>query len=287
MLAFNKHSSGQDQDTLNPARLRTVIITESAFFAGTLLGLGNMWYDGVEKSSFHTFNDNAEWLQMDKIGHVFAAYNAGYYGMEVLKWAGVKRKQRIVYGGTLGLLFLTTVEVFDGYSKKWGFSWSDMAANAVGSGLVIGQELAFSDQLIRIKFSYHDNKIPEYRRDVLGKDLLQQIFKDYNGQTYWASINLRSTTGVDFFPAWLNAAVGYGATGMPSARSNEIQIGQKTYVFPQYRQYYFSFDIALEKIKTKSAFLNAALKSFSVLKVPFPTFEYNSKNGIRFLPVYF
>lgn len=284
---MSQFSFGQEQNAVDTSRLRTVVITESALFAGTLFGLGTMWYDGKDKSSFHFFNDNAEWLQMDKAGHVFAAYNTGYFGMEALEWAGVEGKKKILYGGTVGLVFLTTVEIFDGFGKKWGFSWGDMAANFAGTGLVIGQELLFKDQPVRLKFSYHDNKIPEYRSDILGENLLQQVFKDYNGQTYWMSINLQSITGSDFFPNWLNLSLGYGATGMPSARSNRIKIGEKEYIFNQYRQYYLSLDISLEKIKTQSGFFNAVLKSFSVLKVPFPTLEYNKQNGLKFHAVYF
>lgn len=287
LVSLLQFFNGQAQNTIDTTRLRTVVITESALFAGTLIGLGTMWYDEKDRSSFHFFNDNAEWKQLDKAGHFFAAYNAGYFGMQALEWAGVEGKKKVFYGGSLGLAFLTTVEIFDGFGKKWGFSWGDMAANFAGTGLVIGQELAFSDQPVRIKFSYHDNQIPTYRKDVLGENLMQQLIKDYNGQTYWASINLKSLTGEDVFPAWLNLAIGYGATGMPSARSNKIKIGEKEYIFEQYRQYYLSFDIALEKIKSNSGFLNALLKSFSVLKVPFPTLEYNQKNGIRFYPIYF
>ena len=59
-------------DSLNTSRRTTVYISEAAIGGLTLLALNQMWYADFERSKFHTFNDNNEWLQMDKMGHVFS-----------------------------------------------------------------------------------------------------------------------------------------------------------------------------------------------------------------------
>ena len=43
---------------------------------------------------------------------------------------------------------------------------------------------------------------------------VERMLKDYNGQTYWLSANLKSFFQGSNIPAWLNVAVGYGADGM-------------------------------------------------------------------------
>ena len=40
------------------------------------------------------------------------------------------------------------------------------------------------------------------------------MLKDYNGQTYWLSANLKSFFPGSNIPPWLNVAIGYGADGM-------------------------------------------------------------------------
>jgi hypothetical protein len=45
-----------------------------------------------------------------------------------------------------------------------------------------------------------------YRPNVLGSSLGTNA-KDYNGQTYWLSVNLHSFIKA---PKWLNLAIGYG-----------------------------------------------------------------------------
>jgi hypothetical protein len=40
------------------------------------------------------------------------------------------------------------------------------------------------------KFSFHTTQYAQYRPNVLGSSLAEQILKDYNGQTYWLSVNL-------------------------------------------------------------------------------------------------
>jgi uncharacterized protein YfiM (DUF2279 family) len=222
------------QDSLNPKRLKTVLALETIGYAGAMVGMYSLWYKDVPSSSFHTFNDNNEWNQMDKVGHGMTSYYVGKAGYEVLKWSGVSRKKSIWYGGTLGLFFLTSVEVFDGFSSDWGFSWGDIAFNAAGSGLFIGQQLAWNEQRVLLKYSFHQSDYWQIRPNVLGENLLQQSIKDYNGQTYWLSANIASFMGEDTkFPKWLNLAVGYGADGMIGAFNNNLYPNIK-----RKRQYY-------------------------------------------------
>ena len=101
-------------DTLNISRRNAVIITEVSLSTLTLVGLNELWYNDFERSSFHTVNDADEWLQMDKLGHMFSSYQLGRAGSEVLNWSGVGEKNQLIYGATLGFTFLTAVEVFDG-----------------------------------------------------------------------------------------------------------------------------------------------------------------------------
>jgi hypothetical protein len=61
----------------------------------SLVALSNAWYKDYPQSSFHFFNDNDDWLQVDKAGHVFSAYTTGKWSMEMWRWAGLSKKQRI------------------------------------------------------------------------------------------------------------------------------------------------------------------------------------------------
>ena len=118
-------------DTLNKPQRNAVIITEASLAGITLIGLNQLWYADYPRSKFQTINDTNEWLQMDKMGHMLSSYQVGRIGADVLSWSGVSKKNQLLYGATLGFTFLTAVEILDGYSSEWGFSWSDMAANGL------------------------------------------------------------------------------------------------------------------------------------------------------------
>lgn len=272
-------------DTLNKPRRNLVVITEASVAALTLVGLNQLWYADYPKSKFHTLNDNSEWLQMDKIGHVYSSYQLGRIGANMLAWSGVSKKDQLIYGSTIGLAFLTVVEVFDGFSEEWGFSWGDMAANAAGTGLFVGQELLWKEQRMTLKYSFHQTDYAAQNPDKLGDGFAQEFLKDYNGQTYWLSLNLRSFFKDSKIPIWFNIAFGYGADGMITGTNdadNEFTTNQDPY-----RQYYFSLDIDLTKIKTNSHVLKTIFDIFNVVKVPFPALEFNEENGIKFHGIYF
>src|SRR5690606_4046437 len=105
-----------------------------------------------------------------------------------------------------------------------------------------------------LKFSFHTTPYASRRPNVLGSNLPEQILKDYNGQTYWLSMNLHSFFKGSKIPNWLNVAVGYGAEGMITGQDdlvNMIFLPEKA----RFRQFYLSFDMDLTKIKTNSHFL--------------------------------
>ncbi len=272
-------------DTLNTSRRNAVVITEASMATLTLVGLNQLWYADYPKSKFHTLNDNNQWLQMDKLGHVFSAYQLGRLGANTLHWSGVSKQDQLIYGSTIGVAFLTVVEVFDGYSEEWGFSWGDMAANVTGAGLYVGQELLWKEQRFTLKYSFHRTDYAPQNPEVLGNGFSEEFLKDYNGQTYWLSLNLHAFFNESKIPSWLNVALGYGAEGMISgSNTNDNDVVQEQ---NPYRQFYLSLDVDLTRIKTNSHVLRTIFDVFNVIKVPFPALEFNDKNGIKFHGIYF
>ncbi|MDY7393734.1 DUF2279 domain-containing protein [Aureibaculum sp. 2210JD6-5] len=286
-VAQQKSSFWEKSDSLNIKRRNTVYITEAAAASLTLVGMHQLWYANYDSSSFHTINDSNDWLQMDKVGHAMGAYYVGKVGMDLLDWAGESKKNQLIYGATLGFGFLSAVEIFDGFSKEWGFSPSDILANASGAGLLIGQELLWNEQRILMKYSFHTTKYAEQRPELLGESFLEQTLKDYNGQTYWLSANIWSFAKESRFPKWLNVAVGYGADGMISG-SDDYLIQTSLNVRPErIRQFYLSLDVDLTKIKTESKFIKTLFSTINFIKIPAPTLEISSQGKAKFHPMYF
>lgn len=281
----NKPSFFQKSDTLNKTRRNAIYITEAAGATIALIGLNQLWYADYPRSKFHFFNDNSAWMQMDKFGHAYSSYFIGKMGMDALDWAGESKKNQLLYGATLGFVFLTTIEIFDGFSEEWGFSTGDVMANALGTGLLIGQELLWDEQRIQYKFSFHTTSYAQKFPDKLGENTLQQIFKDYNGQTYWFSINIWSFFKESKFPKWLNIAFGYGANGLPE---NSYDLSSRPIQkIESYRQIFASIDVDLTKIKTNSPFLKTVFNVFNVIKIPAPAIEYRSNGDFKFYGLYF
>lgn len=272
-------------DTLNKSRRTGVYIGESIALGATLVGLNQIWYKDYPQTNFHFINDNKQWLQMDKLGHVYSTYHLGRVGAEMLQWSGASKKEQLIYGSTLGLGFLTVVEVFDGFSQEWGASSGDIIANVSGTALYVSQELLWKEQRITPKFSFLQTKFASQRPETLGASLNEQILKDYNGQTYWLSFNVHSFTKDKFVPKWLNVAIGYGGEGMLYGKDAEaIENG---IIQNPYRQFYLSLDVDLTKITTKSHFLKTLFSVFNTIKIPAPTLQYDEYNGLRAHFIYF
>ena len=265
-------------------RVKLITAANITGYSVAMIGLYSAWYKNYPQSHFHTFNDNKEWLQIDKISHAFGAYAEGKTSMELWRWTGISRKKRIWIGGMSGIVYQTIIETLDGFSAQWGWSWGDFSANILGSGILIAQELTWDEQRIQFKFSNHrksysDPSLNQRRDQIFGKSNLQRFIKDYNGQTFWLSANIRSFFPKSKLPPWLMVSFGAGAEGMFGATEN---IGRDTAGninfnrtdIKRYRQWYLAPDIDLSKIKTRHKGIKLALTLLNVVKFPMPSLEY-------------
>ena len=248
-----------------------------------MTGLYQIWYKDYPSESFHFFNDDGQWMQMDKCGHYFTAFQISRISSDVLSWTGTKRKKAIWYGAATGFLFQTNLELFDGFSSEWGFSVGDMTANTLGCASVLTQYLAWNELRIIPKISFHTTSYAAVHPDLLGANLGQQWLKDYNGQTYWLSFNVRKLTQQNFFwPTWLCVSGGYGADAMVRGRTTESHAEG----YYPYRQFYLSLDIDFQSIHSKSKVINTLLYSINMLKVPMPALEFG-EHGVKMHAIYF
>ena len=291
-------------DTLNKNRVVASLAITSAASTTFAIGLYNTWYSKFEKESFHFFNDWGEWNHMDKAGHVHTAYFQSLLCYKGAKWTGMNKKNSILTGFVCGMIFQTTVEVFDGFSSKWGFSVPDMASNLSGAGIFALQQYYWDEQRIAIKISsipIDYSSAPIYSLDgsstttldirsksLFGNNFFERYLKDYNAQTYWASLNIHSFLGEKkIWPKWLNLAVGFGSENLFGGFENSWMENNKSYVlnkdvFPRYNQLFLSLDIDFTKINIKNSFLKSLFSGLNIFKVPAPAIEFNTEGRIIF-----
>ena len=272
-----------DSSRTNPRRMKLLAYGGAATYSSLLTGLNYLWYADHPQSKFHFFNDNRQWMQMDKAGHAYSAFHLSRIGSEAFLWAGMSWQKAAVYGSLSGWLFLLPIEFLDGFSPEYGASWGDLAANASGSLLYASQQLLWHEQRIKPKFSFHTTSFAPLRPNTLGHNLPTQILKDYNGQTYWLSVDIaKFLPASNKYPSWLNLAVGYGMEEMIYAHPElNTAIGHQPY-----KQFFIGPDLNLSGIKSRKKWVNTLLFILDGIHIPAPAVEF-SKNGIRLHPLYF
>jgi hypothetical protein len=269
----------QDSVVVNKKRLSTFIIGSGIAYGATLVGLNELWYKDSQRQSFQFFNDNAEWKQIDKIGHVYSSFYFSYGLSRALRWCDVNPRKADLTAALTGFLVMVPIEIMDGYSDAYGASGGDLVANAAGSLLFAGQSLLWNEIRLYPKFSFHRTSFAPLRPNVLGDGFASELFKDYNGQTYWLSIDVDKFIR---FPKWLNLAVGYGAEGMIYARDAQNEEAG----YHSYRQYYLSLDFDLTAIKTRSKTVKTLIFFANMIKIPAPTVEFSTQ-GTRLRGFFF
>jgi hypothetical protein len=257
-------------DSLNNKRSIGSSIGTGVIWSGSIIGLSTIWYKDFPKTSFHTFDDSREWLQMDKMGHVFTAYHLSDKVSKLYRWSGLNRKKSAIIGAAGGWGYQMSFELLDAQSAGWGFSWSDVGANTIGSGLFLSQELLWQEQYLKLKFSYSPSDFAQYRPSILGSTFSERLLKDYNGQTYWLTFSPGSIFPKSKIPAWIAIAAGYSVNAKLVGSNDFFQTADGLKSFEAKREFVLSLDLDVTKLPIKKPWLKKVLSPFYVIKIPFP-----------------
>lgn len=284
-------------DSLHKKRIIYLSTGIGVGYASAMTGLNYIWYKGTEKSKFHFFNDAKEWQQVDKMGHFHTAYFESVWSTQLLKWAGVPHKKAAIYGSLMGFTFQSSIEIFDGFSEKWGASWSDIGFNALGSGLALSQNLLWNEQRIRTKYSFHqvtypDAQLEQRAIDLYGNGQIERIIKDYNSLVIWLSITpSRFMKNPHPSRSWLALSVGYAGGDMYGGFDNSWEDENGNVIdrndIEQYRRFFFSLDVDFEMIPAKKKGWKTLLSVMNIVKAPMPALEVNTKGEILFHPMFY
>jgi Predicted periplasmic lipoprotein (DUF2279) len=190
-------------------------------YGGSLWALGKLWYDKPNEA-FHWFDDNAQWQQMDKAGHAYSAFQLSRLAQGLAQWAGAPPARALAQAPAWGWAALAPIEWLDGRQPGYGASPGDLLANTLGAALYWAQARWLPTADLQAKFAFWPSHLAAARPERLGRHLGQQLFKDYNGQTYWLSVGGNWLFGPGRTPAdagptppapW-RLAIGYGAGGL-------------------------------------------------------------------------
>jgi hypothetical protein len=265
---------------IKPLRLGVLV---AGFAIGDAVGfakIAELQYN-TETSSFHFHEfrrDIKEYQQMDKIGHFVEAYFMSYLASKIYRWSGLSAKKSILFGSLTGLLWMTQIEVTDGFFKAWGFSYIDYTMNILGAGYSALQQL-YPDHLkaYRFKASYWPSEAYLNKRY---STVSQSLLDDYEGFTWWFAVNIHDAVPRNWrksCPGWLSPwglAIGQGVQNVAQD------------VFGGQREIFIGLDFDITKIPTgNSKFLKFTKDILNFVRLPLPAVRITP--GVVVYGIYF
>jgi len=201
---------------------------------------------------------------IDKLGHYYSAKLLSEQIYSLSRWIGFEESSSKWIGPIVSSLLMMEIEIYDGFFKDWGFSIADFTANELGAFSPLIREIIPFSENFQLKFSYHSSG--HYNQE-------DTFIKDYAGMTFWLSYNVQSLLPAsvkEYYPAWLNLAVGYGVS-KPARGKVEL---------------YLSPDINWMKVpwgySSTAIFVKKMLNHFH-----FPCFALKLTPNKKFYPIYF
>jgi len=182
------------------------------------------WYQGEKRQSIRWLRDwsGNTYLHMDKGGHFMGGMFMSRSLGDAFQWSGFSPKTAAGLGAAASWAMLFEVEMRDAYFADWGFSIPDFLANTAGASMPLVHELWPRTQVVGFKFSWWPSPLylDHDERVAAGLPNTRYAIDDYQGMTFWLTLDLEPTLPTRLqprWPDWLGVAVGYSARGMHGA----------------------------------------------------------------------
>ena len=228
--------------TSEQLRQRNAAVIGGGILVVGVYGAAKWWEDGFT-GDFRTqkegwFGQNTSSGGADKLGHVFSAYVGTRLVTQAFGALGNEPEPARRFAAASTLAVMLGIEVLDGYSKKYRFSWEDAVMDIVGVGLgYLMERNRKLDNLLDFRLLYRKSEGSSF--DPAG---------DYSGQTYLlvakasAIPALRENSVLRYF----ELAAGYGTRGYHGPPAVERE-----------RNLYFGVSVNLSEVLAQTVFRGA------------------------------
>jgi hypothetical protein len=248
---------------LRPLPLGVTVGSLAAIVTAIHLYQQDAWWAN-QRGAFHfeTAWDYA--AEADKFGHMCSGYFSSYVAHEALVASGVGSDLASWLGPTIGLAFMTYIEVEDGFAAGWGFDPTDQYANTAGAALFAAQQYLPWLQNVTMKWSYW----PTDKLDAGTPGHRTIVVDDYNGTMVWFSLKLSNVLPESIgWPKWLRLAGGYGAYNVDQLDA------QGHYLTPD-RKVFIALDYDLvELLPNMGSFGNWLVQTANFIHLPAPALQ--------------
>lgn len=245
-----------------PARTDSVDVARLAIVSGVTAGaiiyghavVNDFWWKG-EKVPFHvnTTTDYTYALNADKWGHLTFAYAASTIYGDLGRWCGMDSTSAMWMGFGVALGYQTYVEIRDGFSKDYGFSWGDAAANTVGAALPVVQHYVPALRSVDLQLSFWPSE--EFKNGAYNA-----IIDDYTSTTHWIAVNahdIAPRAWRTWVPPWLGIAFGHSVQNLDGQGGGQHVM-------------YLSLDWQLHRIPGLAPWLRDILRVLHLYHLPAP-----------------
>jgi hypothetical protein len=218
-----------------------------------------------ERSAWHTFNDwnNAD-LNVDKLGHMYGSQMYARTAYWMFRWTNMTHAQSLWWSAALAWTLQFEMECTDGFYRKWGFSWWDIASNTAGAFWPVLQDALPALRAVNLKMSYWPS--PAAKAGWVEYPLV-----DYDGYTYWLALSVEDVLPAPakpYWPDWLGVALGYGADrtllgrGVYNSDAANRGLGD--------RQWYLALDYDLRRLPGSTPLLRFMKEMLNLFHWPSP-----------------
>lgn len=247
-------------------------IVGGATVGGFVVGhavLNNLWWKG-NPSDFHINidNDYTYALNADKLGHATFAYIATTTYADLFRWTGMDSATAVWSAAGVATSYQTYIEVRDGFSQKYGFSWGDITANMVGISLPVLKHYYPSLRAVDLQISFWPSQ--DFRNGYYNA-----IIDDYTSTTHWLAINIHdlapNTTFKDV-PPWLGIALGHSVQNLDGIGGGQHRV-------------FLALDWNLSRIDGLPPWLRDLCRTLHLYHLPAPAVQISPNvvwYGVRF-----
>jgi len=257
ILSQFSYAQTTQSDSINTNKLYVLGGASAGAFVFAYGLQNNMWWKG-EKSEFHT-NWNQDWnasLGADKIGHFYFGYAVANLYKHGFQWVGYSKEKSVLNSGLFTFSYQTFLEIRDGFSNGYGFSWGDFGANLLGSMYTFLQSKYSFLNNFDLKISYQPSK-------RLLNNSNRHIIDDYESTYHWLSIDINNflpSSAAEIVPDFINLTIGHSVDGLTNLgkANHEFSIG---------------LDWDIEALPGNSPFLFFLKETLNLYHLPAPTIK--------------